>query len=302
VGLAPSSSSGYPQCVDVSNNNGYISTGAYASLRRQGIVCVYAKAAQNGYPDGTYCGNVSRARAVGLLVGAYDFTEPAYSSPAGAAAGFASQLRGCGLFSGLLPAAWDNESFNGWSGSALCSWYHQAENALRSDIPGLNQGVYGSTGNSPECSPNGTHAWPADWLVSFPASLPGFGGAYYLWQWYGPQYGSAYLSGMDRDKGTPSMFALEYHHAAPPPKPSRAQLKRALRVANARRTELRQQIAQLRHLILIHQCARGDHRHATPHIPGERHRCDVWLIHGRRAHAQGTVVNAQIHRLEAELR
>lgn len=67
--------------------------------------------------------------------------------------------------------------------------------------------------------------------------------------------------------------------SSPAPKPvSRTELKRRLDIHS-------RNVLILRHLILIHQCALGGHRHATPH--GFREVCNDWLDAGK--HENGLV-------------
>jgi hypothetical protein len=61
---------------------------------------------------------------------------------------------------------------------------------------------------------------------------------------------------------------------------------------------VRRGIVVLRGLILKHQCALGDHRHATP--AGYRRAYNVWLELGREATAKGRIVNREITELHRE--
>lgn len=72
---------------------------------------------------------------------------------------------------------------------------------------------------------------------------------------------------VSRDEGLSAIVASK-----PAPKPTRRALI--------------QRRDRLRALILQHQCQYGHGRHATPH--GYRHRCNVWLAHGRQ-------VNRELH-------
>lgn len=263
------SSRGGIQGVDVSNNNGFVS---FSYLRRNGISFVYVKAEQECSTDSELANNILGARGTNTPLGIYDFIQPGRISPASDAACLAARARQVlAAHVRLLPVVFDAESFNGLSGFSICSWLHSAEADLRADLKGVIEGVYGSPGTYPGCVSNGSHAWPADWLVSFPTNLGGFGSSFFNWQWFGPRFASGTLDGMDRDKASTGVFSLEYRVA--PPKP-----KRSLDAAYKLRRELRSDLTR-------HHC-RQPPWHVSVGLSGRpnghyEHVCHVWLREGR---------------------
>lgn len=283
TGARPFATLGGIQGVDLSNNNGTVS---FSYLAAHGIRFVYAKAEQQCFTDSELAHNAAGAAAVHIRFGVYDFIQPGLISPAADAACLAARERLVLRFTHqTLPVVFDAESFNGLSGFAICVWLHAAENDLRVDLPGVLIGVYGSPGTYPGCSSNGGHAWPADWLVSFPVNLAGFSG-FYNWQWFGPRFASTTLEGMDRDKGSPGILSLLF----PKAKPSRAQLHAALRTAFRRR--------ELERAFLEHHHCRQPPWHVAVGLSGRsnghyEHACHVELRHG-------AATNAHIRQLRRE--
>lgn len=266
LGQAPTAALGGIQGVDVSNNNGTIS-GRY--LVQHGIRFLYVKAEENCRTDSQLAHNISEAVRNHLPVGLYVFFRPAF--PASSTASCLAALTRYAADHGatLLPDIFDVESF---SEGPVCNALNAAIFDLRRDYAGVKIGRYGSSGNSPNCGSNGVYSWPADWLVSFPQNLPGFSSsALFNWQWFGPRFASTTLDGMDRDKGSPGIFSLEFHK----PAPSKGELKEQLvRLYHARRGETAR-IVQLDRLRNAHRCAR------PPVIPNGHyvHACHEWRKH-----------------------
>lgn len=276
--LRLSSALGFPQGVDVSNNNGSVS---FSYLKRNGIAFVYAKAEQQCFTDSELAHNAAGAASERVAFGIYDFIQPGRIAPASDAACLAARERDVLARTHVtLPVVFDAESFNGLGGAQICVWLHAAENALRSDLPGVTVGVYGSPGTMPGCFSNGTFAWVADWLVSSPVNLPGYTSRF-NWQWFGPRFASGKLEGMDRDKGSPDIFKLEYR--GPRPKPTKAQRRaakrRSLRKHEADRRELHGDIDR-------HDCRPGQHVIPREPLSTRRHLhnelCPRWLRKGGR--------------------
>lgn len=290
------SSRGGTQGVDVSNNNGFVS---FSYLRRNGIAFVYAKAEQECSTDSELANNILGARGTNTPLGIYDFIQPGRISPASDAACLAARAREVlAARVRLLPVTFDAESFNGLSGFSICSWLHSAEADLRADLKGVIEGVYGSPGTYPGCVSNGSHAWPADWLVSFPTNLGGFGSSFFNWQWFGPRFASGTLDGMDRDKGSTGIFSLVYR-VKPPETPSqrRARERRELAAHEQLRTQLKLQQIHLRQKLLKFGCDRRVKHHLKT---GPK--CKGWKAAGNRVGAHIKRENAFISKLEREVR
>lgn len=267
--IAPGSSRGGFQGVDLSENNGTVS---FSYLKAHGITFVYVKAEEDCRTDSELAHDVSEAARERIPLGLYDYFRPGFSASATASC-LARLLRyAVARHVTMLPAVFDVESF---SEGPVCGQLAAATADLRRDYPGVRVGRYGSSFNSPDCGGLGQVAWPADWLVSFPANLPGFG-AFFNWQYFGPRFGGRFLSEMDRDKGAPGIFKLEFSHAAP----STLELKRRLYAAYRRRAffnELRDR----------HTCA----TRPSPR-PSYRRACNAWRAERRDAQLQISKLHA----------
>lgn len=294
--LAPlTTSRGGLQGVDISNNNGPVS---FTYLRKHGIAFVYVKGDEACSTDTQFASNVAKAAALRMPLGLYEFSRPGRIRSSSAAACMASLTRYAIVRHVLLlPDVFDVESFDeGVSGQGICNWLHVAEADLRADLHGVQEGVYGSVGTFPGCFPNGSRPWPADWLVSSPTALPGYSGAYFNWQYFGPRFASGTLDGMDRDKGSASILSLEYR-APETPSQKRARERRELAAHKQLRVQLLLQRQHLRSKLLKFGCDRRVKHHLKT---GER--CKGWKGAGGRVIAHIKHENKFVAQLERELR
>ncbi len=79
--------------VDVSNNNGYMSTAEYTSMRNEfGVKAVTVKISEGGtYKDPDAASNIANVQAAGLYINGYHFARYATKAQAIAEADFAGQ-------------------------------------------------------------------------------------------------------------------------------------------------------------------------------------------------------------------
>lgn len=268
------------QCVDISRWQGFPSWGL---IYQAGVRCVIVQTNDGGAHNPYFAAQVRGAISARLKVGVYVFLENASGSyQADVLGSVASSARGATL------GAWIDVEVPG-------SYYHSCETAarLRAVWHYRIVGVYSSPGNMPYgidyCS---LFSWVAEWGGGGTYPLPGFpASSIKMRQWCGTCRLQGFGGEVDRDEDL-GLMAL-----AQPTPPTHGELQRQLYAAYRKRTGLRHRINVLRVLIRVHQCAPGDHRHATP--KGYRHACNVHLASGQTAHRQGAAVNrliASLHR------
>lgn len=167
--------------VDISNNNGYISTGTFRAMRSKGVKAIISKVSEGTYYyDTTAKGNLSRAKSVGLKIHGYHFARFTTVSGARAEAYFAVK---CAKFAGVPKGAvlvCDFESYNrGWSqNGATTKAFAKIVKAA-----GYRYDLYtmGSWTNSVSINNSGR----AGWIANYPYNPSGMKlyASYNAWQW-----------------------------------------------------------------------------------------------------------------------
>lgn len=91
--LGPNANAARMDMVDVSNNNGYMSTAEYVSMRNEfGVKAVTVKISEGGtYKDPYAASNIANVQAAGLYINGYHFARYATKAQAIAEADFAGQ-------------------------------------------------------------------------------------------------------------------------------------------------------------------------------------------------------------------
>jgi GH25 family lysozyme M1 (1,4-beta-N-acetylmuramidase) len=274
----PTAQSG-AQGVDVSLWQGYVSWG---TAKANGLRFAIDKAVEAGGRDPRFAQNWVAQRQLGIPHAAYAFMRCCSGYWQGAALAYAIRAVG-GMDANALPPVLDTET-NGSYGT-VC----EAARAIRAILHISSVVVYTSPGLWPGGATCGTYLWTAAW-GGFPANASSWS-SHVAWQWCGTCSFPGVSGQVDRDLSTGLLSFLR------PAPPTHGELQRQLYAAYRTRTGLRHRINVLRVLIRVHQCAPGDHRHATP--KGYRHACNVHLASGQTAHVQGAAVNRLISNLHA---
>lgn len=240
--------------IDISTYQG---SPDFAYLHRNGLrFAINQTGDGEGFRDYNFASNVRRERAAGVVPGSYHFMRPGCGScQADAMIAVIDQVGQ----QGMLPPALDVEVPGSYS--TVCSAAARLKERLHTDVL-----VYTSPGLSQVQASCGTKLWAAEWGSS--------GYAFPPWSSYVAQQtcGTCGIGGVsgevdiDRDHGL-----LGSSPPAPKPIPN-AELHRRLNIHYRARVALRR-------LILVHRCALGGHRHATP--AGYREVCNDWIEAGQ---------------------
>lgn len=267
-------STGGHQCVDISVWQGV------PNFREAGVRCAIVQTNDGSARNGLFYAQTRELRDHGIAFGCYAFLE-AYSGSSQAYTS-TSMCNGSGATLGE------------WSDAEVGGAYQQAcsFNATASRAGYRIVGVYSSPGNWPGYRCQG-YDWPAEWGGGGAYPLAGYSySATVLRQFCGTCRLPGFGGEVDRDEDL-GLLAL----VKPPPPPCNAACQRSAkrrrlgadyRVRGFLRADIvvaRHRINALRVAIRLHQCAPGDHRHATPH--GYRRTCNRWLKEGQREHRVG---------------